>query len=176
MTRVSKMIHFPKTRLAELAERHGGMTRSHALEEATKGVQGMLDVGLDMIRQAMAAIEATIYSAKQGRLDHAAMQGLLRQADQIVTMAATFAYATLEEASKSLCDVADGLVARGMTDAAPIIVHVQAMRLMIPGSANLAEGEVALILAELARVRDHYRFVRLSSGAPADLEPSEIVT
>lgn len=172
MTRASKMIHFPKTRLSELAQQHGGMTRSQALEEADKGVQSMLDVGLDMIIQAMAAIEAAIYSATQGRLDRAAMLNTLRQADQIVTMAATFGYATLEDASKSLCDVADGLLARGLSEAAPIIVHVQAMRLMIPGSAKLGESEVALILAELARVRDHYHFVRL--GPQAD--PSEVAT
>ena len=172
MTHATKMIHFPKTHLAELAERHGGTTRSHALEEATKGIQCMFDIGLEMINHAMAAIEAAIYSAEQGRLDRAAMVDLLRQADQIVTMAATFEYAPLEEASKSLCDVVDGLLARGLTDAAPVLVHVQAMRLMIPGSAKFADSEVALILAELARVRNHYHFARLSSGAQAD--PCEI--
>ena len=90
MTHATKMIHFPKTHLAELAERHGGTTRSHALEEATKGVQCMLDIGLEMINRAMVAIETTIYSAKEGLLDRPAMADLLRQADQIVTMAATF--------------------------------------------------------------------------------------
>jgi hypothetical protein len=171
MTHATKMIHFPKTHLAELAERHGGTTRSHALEEATKGVQCMLDIGLEMINHAMVAIEATIYSAKEGLLDRPAMVDLLRQADQIVTMAATFEYATLEEAAKSLCDVVDGLLARGLTDAAPVLVHVQAMRFMIPGSAKFGQGEVTLILAELARVRDHYQFTRLSSGTEADIDP-----
>ena len=55
----------------------------------------MLDIGLEMINHAMVAIEATIYSAKEGLLDRPAMVDLLRQADQIVTMAATFEYATL---------------------------------------------------------------------------------
>ena len=71
----------------------------------------------------------------------------------------------------NLCDVVDGLLARGLTDAAPVLVHVQAMRFMIPGSAKFGQGEVTLILAELARVRDHYQFTRLSSGTEADIDP-----
>ncbi len=174
MTRVAKKIHFPVTRLAELAARPGGVTRTTALEEATKSVQSMLDIGLETTNHAMASIEAIAYSARNGRLPAEDMQNILRQADHIVTMAATFGFAGLEEASKSLCDVTDGLISREMPDAAPIIVHVQSMRLMMPGGAELGEVEVAHILGELAKVRQHYDFVRLSVGAGADTDPPEI--
>jgi hypothetical protein len=174
MTRVAKKIHFPVTRLAELAARPGGVTRTTALEEATKSVQNMLDIGLETTNHAMASIEAIAYSAKNGRLATEDIQNILRQADHIVTMAATFGFAGLEEASKSLCDVADGLMSRGLPDAAPVIVHVQSMRLMMPGGAELSEDEVAHILAELTKVRLHYEFVRLSVGVPADIDPPEI--
>ena len=150
------------------------MTRTTALEEAAKSVQSMLDIGLETTSYAMASIEAIAYSAKNGRLETEDLRNILRQADHIVTMAATFGFAGLEEASKSLCDVADGLLSRGLTDAAPVIVHVQSMRLMMPGGAELGEAEVAYILAELAKVRQHYQFVRLSVGTSADTDPPEI--
>ncbi|MGD0145159.1 MAG: hypothetical protein ABSC92_18565 [Rhizomicrobium sp.] len=174
MTRVAKKIHFPTTRLAELVARPGGITPSTALEEAMKSVQSMLDVGLETTSAAMAAIEKIAYSAKNGRLEPNDMQGILRQADHIVTMAATFGFAGLEEASKSLCDVTDGLLSRGMPDAAPIIVHVQSMRLMIPGGIELGAEEIERILTELAKVRLHYEFARLSAGVPAETDPPEI--
>jgi|HubBroStandDraft_6_1064221.scaffolds.fasta_scaffold1094985_1 hypothetical protein len=174
MTRVAKKIHFPTTRLAELAARPGGVTRTTALEAAAKSVQSMLDIGLETTNYAMTSIEAIAYSAKNGRLEPDDMQNVLRQADHIVTMAATFGFAGLEEASKSLCDVTDGLICRGMLDAAPVIVHVQSMRLMMPGGAELGEVEVGYILAELAKVRLHYEFARLSVGAPADIDPPEM--
>jgi hypothetical protein len=174
MTRVAKKIHFPVTRLAELAARPGGVTRTTALEEATKSVQSMLDIGLETTNYAMASIEAIAYSAKNGRLEIADMQNVLRQADHIVTMAATFGFAGLEESAKSLCDVTDGLISRGMPDAAPVIVHVQSMRLMMPGGAELSADEVAYVLAELAKVRLHYAFVRLSVGAAAETDPPEM--
>jgi hypothetical protein len=174
MTRVAKKIHFPTTRLAELAARPGGVTRTTALEEAAKSVQSMLDIGLETTHHALTSIETIAYSAKNGELQPGDMQNILRQADHIVTMAATFNFAGLEEAAKSLCDVADGLISRGMSDAAPVIVHVQSMRLMMPGGAGLSEDAVAHILGELARVRQHYEFVRLSVGAPAETDPPEI--
>ena len=174
MTRVAKKIHFPVTRLAELAARPGGVTRTTALEEAAKSVQSMLDIGLETTNYAMTSIEAIAYAAKNGRLEPHDMQNILRQADHIVTMAATFGFAGLEEASKSLCDVADGLITRGLCDAAPVIVHVQSMRLMMPGGAELGEAQVAYILAELAKVRQHYEFARLSAGAPSETDPPEM--
>ena len=70
--------------------------------------------------------------------------------------------------------MADGLITRGLSEAAPVIVHVQSMRLMMPGGAELGETQVAYILAELAKVRMHYEFARLSVGAPADIDPPEI--
>jgi hypothetical protein len=61
-----------------------------------------------------------------------------------------------------------------MPDAAPIIVHVQSMRLMMPGGPVVGEDEIAKILAELTKVRLHYDFVRLSAGAPTETDPPEI--
>lgn len=171
MPKVAKKIHFPTTRLAELASRPGGMTRSDALEEASKGIQTLLGVGIETVEKALAKIEKIAYSGKGGKLDPAQMMDILREADQIVTMAATFGFAGLEEAAKSLCDIADGLLSNELHDAAPVLVHVQSMRLMAPGGAEISAEAIAHILAELAKVRTHYQFSRLSAEAPAEVGP-----
>ncbi len=174
MTRVAKKIHFPVTRLAELASRSGGVTRDIAVEEAAKCVQNLLGAGLETIEVATRSLETTAYGARGGKLSADELKTILREADRIVTMAATFGFATLEEIGKCLCDVADGLLGRGLGDAAPVIVHVQALRLAAPKAPELGEKETAHVLAELARVRDFYQFAPLSDCAPPEQGPPEI--
>ena len=171
MTKVAKKIYFPTTRLAELAARPGGLTRSQALEEATKGIQSLLELGIQTVNKALITIEKVAYSAKGDTLTPEQMLEILREADQIVTMAATFEFAGLEEAAKSLCDIADGLLSNHLPDAAPVLVHVQAMRLMSPGSPELPEEASQHILGELAKVRVKYQFERLSADAPTETGP-----
>ncbi len=172
MTRVAKKIHFPTTRLTELAARSGGVSRDQALEEAKNNVQESLDLGIETIENSIKAIEAIVYKAKSGRLPQSDLVVILREADHVVTMAGTFGFGTLEEVVKCLCDVTDGLLSHGLADAAPIIVHVQAMRLAAPGGVvTLGEKEAARILAELAKVRSHYQFASLAADVPADVGP-----
>jgi chemotaxis protein histidine kinase CheA len=174
MTSVAKKIHFPTTRLAELAARSGGITRDLAVEEAAKSVQNLLGVGLETIETSTRTIETIAYAAKDGKLCEADLKAILRDADHIVTMAATFGFSTLEEIGKCLCDVVDGLISRGLDHAAPVVVHVQAMRLAAPKAPELGEKETVQVLAELARVRDFYEFVPLSAAAPSSVNPPEL--
>jgi len=174
MTRVAKMIHFPTTRLTELVARGGGVTREQAVEDAKKSVENLRDLALETIESAIRAIEAIAYSAKHNRLDGAAMKEVLIKADQLVTITATFGLDGLESVVKSLCDVTDGLLALGSNDAAPIIVHVQAMRLLAPGSASLDAEQSQRVLSELTKVREHFHFAPLSVGAQSECGPPEI--
>jgi hypothetical protein len=162
MTRAMKMIHFPVTRLTELVSRNGGIMRDNAVEEAKKNIESLRDLALEAIEGALAAIEQTIYASRRKHLSPAETKDILAQADHIVTMCATFELGTLESAAKSLCDVADGLLTRGTNEAAPIIVHVQTMRLLAPGSAPLDAEQTQFLLAELARVAAHFQFAPLS--------------
>jgi hypothetical protein len=171
MSKFAKKIHFPTTRLAELAARSGGITRQQALDEADKALQAMLEMGVETMGRALVAIEKIAYSAKAGMLSPEQMNEVLREADQIVTMAATFKFTGLEEAAKSLCDIAAGLHSHGMPDAAPILVHVQSMRLMSPGSPELSAEASAHVLGELAKVRTKYKFERLCADAPVETGP-----
>jgi hypothetical protein len=174
MTRSAKTIHFPTTRLTELVARGGGKTREQAVEEAKKSIEGLRDLAFETIENTLRAIETIAYGAKHAQLSGADMKEILSLADRVVTMSATFDQNVLEGVVKSLCDVTDGLLSRGSTDAAPILVHVQAMRLMAPGSAVLTAEQSQHVLAELTKVRAHFHFAPLSVGVESGIGPSAI--
>jgi hypothetical protein len=174
MTRAMKMIHFPVTRLSELVARNGGVTREHAVEEAKKSIEGLRDLALETIEAALKEIETAVYGAKRRKLDSKSLREILMQADHIVTMTGTFGLETLECATKSLCDVVDGMMTRGSDDAAPVMVHVQTMRLLAPGSMVLNEEQVQHLLGELTKVRTHFHFTPLAPAAPAQVGPAEV--
>jgi hypothetical protein len=174
MASATKMIHFPVTRLSELAARNGGVLRDQAVEEAKKSVESLRDLALETIEMALRAIEAVAYSAKRGKLSAADTKEILTQTDHIVTMAATFGMDDFECAAKSLCDVADGILTRGSDDAAPILVHVQTLRLLAPGGPALDAEQCQYLLSELTKVRTHFQFSPLSAGAKPEFSPPEV--
>ncbi|MGA9795716.1 MAG: hypothetical protein WBQ17_09300 [Rhizomicrobium sp.] len=171
MGRSVKMVHFPKTRLSELAARSGGVTRERAVEEALKSIENLRDHAITTIDSATVSIEAAVGRAQDGRMPTDDMQKVLRDADSIVTMAATFGMSALENIGKSLCDICDGLLARQMHDVAPIAVHIQAIRLAAPGKPEIAAAAAAHVLGELSKVREHYGFDSLAQTAPVDIGP-----
>jgi hypothetical protein len=96
------------------------------------------------------------------------MRAVLRHADQIVTLAGTFCYPALDAAAKSLCDVADGLLRAGMCNRGPVAVHVQTLHLLAPGNMTLSPEHAEKMLAELAKVVDHFAFDSLAAVTGAD--------
>jgi hypothetical protein len=171
MARSVKMVHFPKTRLSELAARSGGVTRDRAVEEALKSVENLRDHAVTTIDGATASIEAAVANAKNGRMSTDDMKKVLRDADSIITMAATFGMTALESIGKSLCDITDGLLTHDMQDVAPIAVHVRAIRLAAPGKPEIDAAAAAHVLGELTKVRQHYGFESLAETAPPDIGP-----
>jgi hypothetical protein len=156
-------IFYPKTRLSELAARAGGIPADIAVEEAMKCLDSMRPKGDAEIMGAIAAIEAALPGTGE-ELSGAQMLKILRHADLVVTLAGTFGYADLDCAARSLCDVADGLRRAGMSDVKPIAVHIQAMRLMAPGTA-LSRQHAAVMLEQLAKVAAHFSFGSLDAAA-----------
>jgi hypothetical protein len=155
--------YFPQTRLSEVAARSGGIARDEAVAGALESVESMRGEGNEEIVLSMTAIEA-IVKGSNGRSLHADdMQKILQFADQIVTLAGTFGYSALDKVMRSMCDVTDGLLQARLSDAAPIIVHAQAMRLMPPGSTALSPDETTKVLGELAKILTHYNFGSLAA-------------
>jgi hypothetical protein len=163
MSRASVKVFFPKVKLQELLARPGGIARDDAVEAATTNVRAISGEGDAVIETAIVMIEKIADGATANRLSHEDMKAILEQADQIVTFAGTFDYSSLDQATRDLCDVADGLMRSGLFDAAPILVHVGAIRLLAPSSTPLAEPEVNQVLAELAKVKAHYDFAPIGS-------------
>lgn len=162
-----KKVYFPKTRFSEMVARAGGITRGAAVDGALLELENMRAESYAVIEKSVATIEAVAYKPeKRGQVSHGEMRELLCHADQVVTLAGTFGYVSLDKAAKSMCDVIDGMMTADLHDAAPILVHVQALRLMAPGGMNLGEQETQKILSELNKILLHFHFSSL--GATPD--------
>ncbi len=160
MSRSIKKIFFPKTRLVELAARSGGVTRETALDGANKLLDNARPGADITIENAIRTLEEIVSRAKGGALGEEDMHDVLRHADQIVTLAGTFGYESLDSAVKNLCDVTDGLITAKLYHAAPIAVHIRAMRMFCPGATPIPPEPTYKILSELGKILTHYNFTR----------------
>jgi hypothetical protein len=160
------LTHFPKTRLSQVIGRLGGVSRSDAVDEAKKQLESMREKSDEVIRASLTALEAIIFhpETKQG-YSPAQMREILCLGDQIVTLAGTFDYVALDKATRSLCDVTDGLKRTKRNDIASIHVHLRAMQMLAPGMAALPSEHVDMLLSELAKIMNHHGFDRLSDSA-----------
>ncbi len=160
-----KKTYFPTTRFVELAARDGGVTKDAAVKSALQSIESKRAESDDVILKSIAAIEAIVFAPRaSNRLSELEMLSVLRHADQVVTLAGMFCYEWLDIVTRSLCDITDGLLSAGMSDAAPIIVHVQALRMMAPGAPPLEPDQADRVLEGLKKVQDHYQFSSLSNA------------
>ena len=158
---------FPKTRLAEIAARGGGIARDAALEGALQLIEELRDDGVGAIKTAMSDMTAVAFGATASTYNPSELGKILRYADTIDSLAGTFGYDSLAVVVRSLCDLADGFLGAGIGDKAPVLVHVQSMQLMAPGGPALSAHEMERIQMELKKVVAHYRFTSLAGEAPA---------
>lgn len=156
MAGVMKMVHFPKIKLQEMLMRPGGIGRDEAIGAAIENLRSESGESNTVIENAIAAIAKIAGGAKNNVLSPDDMKGILEQADQIVTLAGTFGYDYLDRAARGLCDITDGLVRTNRPDAAPIHVHVMALRLFSPAAATPSQAEAEKVLSELASVMAFY--------------------
>ena len=158
------LIHFPKTRLSELVQRFGGLTREEAVAAATIQLESLRQEADSAVETAIAQLEKMAGDRGAGA---AAMKQMLPLCDQIVTLAGTYGYGALDKATRSLCDLMDGLITAGMQDRASIRVHVQTIRMMAPGN-SLGANHVEVLLFELHKLLDHHGFASLADGVRDD--------
>ena len=168
-----KKTYFPTTRFVELAARDGGITQDAAVKSALQSIESKRAESDDVIVKSIVAIESIVYAPNAtDRLSEREMRSILRHADQIVTLAGMFCYEWLDLVTRSLCDVTDGLLSAGMSDAAPVTVHVQALRMVAPGAAALAPDEADRVFEGLRKVQAHYHFSSLSNARDTQGDPS----
>ncbi len=160
------LTHFPKTRLSELVKKFGGLSRDDAVAAATRQLETMRGEADAVILTAIGQLEKIVTSDKSNG-SAAVMNELLPLCDQIVTLAGTYGYTALDKATRSLCDLLDGLLSAGKQDRPSIRVHVQTIRMLTPGNSLNAE-HIEVLLFELAKLLDHHGFASLGSLARDD--------
>lgn len=163
---MAALTHFPKIRITELVGRFGGVSRSDAIDQARKELAGMRSESDDVIEGSIKALEAVVFTpAERNRYSDAQLVEILRLCDQIVTLAGTFEYTALDQTTRSLCDIADGLLRTKRQDVASVTVHMRAMRMVNPKAPPLSEDQVQTMLAELRKILAHHGFDQLSASA-----------
>src|ERR1700761_3076387 len=103
------LTHFPKSRLSELSGNFGGMSREEAVEAAKRELEALRPEAEKAIEAAIAKLETIAGSARPEKAQ-AMMKDMLAPADQIVTLSGTYGHAALDKATRSLCDLLDGLI------------------------------------------------------------------
>jgi hypothetical protein len=150
--------HFPKSRLSELVGRFGGLSREEAIEAASRELEVLRPESDKAILSAITRMEE-IVTGQTKRGDAVLIKQLLPLCDQLVTLAGTFGYCSLDKAARSLCDLLDGLLDQGKDDLASIRVHVETIRMLAPGTKLMSEEHIELMLRELPKLLDFHNIV-----------------
>jgi hypothetical protein len=158
---MSVLTHFPKSRLSEAVGSFGGLTREEAVEAAAGQLEIMRPESDKAIISAITQMEAIATGAT--KCDDTLMRQLLPHCDQLVTLAGTFGYASLDKAARSLCDLLDGLISQGKDDLASIRVHVRTIQMFTPGTKLPSEEHIELMLLELHKLLDFHNIVQPDS-------------
>jgi hypothetical protein len=167
---MSVLTHFPKPPLSAFVERFGGVTREEAIAAATSELEIMRPDADQVIQKAIAQLEEILGEQKNSNESADQMMGLLIPCDQIVTLAGTYGHEALGKATRSLCDLLDGLLDQQKTDLASIRVHVQTIRMLDPCVPPLADEHVGVLLFELKRLLAHHRIAGLEACADRNSE------
>jgi hypothetical protein len=146
------VIHIPRTRLAALVARPGGVWRDEAIAEATRRVEALRIPYMEVIDEMIGQLEAA--SSRQPQDERLML--LTQLSDRIITLAGTFGLTSLMEAAKRLCDLTQALGTRGIADRGQIAVHIRAIRLFGPLAQPVSEEAAQNVLSELRRVLQHF--------------------
>ena len=154
-----------KNRLGEMLRRPGGIVRSQAIESAVQAVETLREEYVGSIPGEIDGLEA-IAARSRGKLSREDVDAMLGHASRLLTLTGTFGYELLDQVAKRFCDFADAMLEMDIHDAAPVDVHVRAMRLVCPGAADLSQEEIDNMLTGLEKVHKHYGIERKQAEVP----------
>ena len=159
MTGGCKITEVPN-RLGKLLHKKGGISRGLALKAADTNVERLREEFVGAIPDEIAALEAILTVNGGQHIAAPQLDTMLSRASQILTLSGTYGFDRLDTVVKRFCDLALGMIDKAITDVAPVSVHLRAMRMVAPGSAEISENEMAHILEGLIAVQNHYRIER----------------
>jgi hypothetical protein len=144
-----------QNRLRALLDAPGGVSREEALGSATQNVEMLRSEFVDAIPHEIAALEDMLYAAGKKHVGKDELDAMLRRAGQLLTLSGTFGFDLLDRVVKRFCDLAIGMLEKNIDTAAPVAVHLRAMRLVCPGNAELGTEDAENMLKNLERVHAH---------------------
>jgi hypothetical protein len=150
-----------KNRLGQLLRMPGGLARDEAVGAACKAVDTLREDYVKAIPGEIGALEAIASGRKH--IPAVQLKAMLQRSGHLLTLSGTFGYNMLDEVVKRFCDLATGMIEKDISDAAPVAVHLRAMRLVSPGCNELSEAESDHMLSELEKVHAHYGIERLQT-------------
>lgn len=149
-----------KNRLGQLLRKPGGISRDDALAAADQNVDTLREEFVAAIPVEIAALEAMLGAAGHKYVTKDDLEAMLRRAGQLLTLSGTFGFTLLDEVVKRFCDLAIGMIDKGIDKGAPVAVHLRTMRLVCPGSTELSKLEAEHVLQSLERVHAHLGIAR----------------
>lgn len=158
-----------KNLLGELLHTPGGITREEAVHEAQQLIEELREECEKAVPVEITRLEEMVFKAG-AQISRFQLLDILSQVDPLLTLSGTFGSETLDAVVKRFCDLCAGMVEKGLTDNAPLIVHVKAMRLVY--KSELSEADNAEILEELSRIHAHYGIAsHVNDVPPLDAVP-----
>lgn len=118
-----------ENRLAAVVQTPGGMKVEAALRQADDSIAAMRDEGLVELDRLLAEIERLSAEAAAAP-EPANMTGLYQTSNEALAVAGIVGLSHLVEACRSLCELVDGLRARGAWNGPAVQVHLAALPLL----------------------------------------------
>lgn len=142
-----------KNLLGEMLHTPGGITREEAVHEAQQLIEELREECERAVPVEITRLEEMVFKAG-ANISRFQLLDILSQVDPLLTLSGTFGSETLDAVVKRFCDLCAGMVEKNISDTAPLIVHVRAMRLVF--KTELSETDGGAILEELSRIHAHY--------------------
>jgi hypothetical protein len=158
-----------KNILGELLHTPGGVTRDEAVHEAQQLIEELREECEKAVPVEITRLDEMVGKAGP-KITRFQLLDILSQVDPLLTLAGTFGSETLDAVVKRFCDLVAGMIEKDLTDTAPLIVHLRAMRLVY--KTEFDEADNAAILEELSRIHTHYGIVsHVDDAPPSDAVP-----
>jgi hypothetical protein len=144
-------IYYPKNTLATAMKAAEPLMAQTALGRAETGLAAIRDQCLAQLDEMLATLVGLASATPDVRERLKRVYHLSRR---IIGLGHVAGFPHIDMAALSLCDVADGLIARDIADWAPIEAHVDAMRLM--RNPDLPEQASKMLLSSLDNLRTRF--------------------
>lgn len=146
-------IFYPKNTLAIAMKAAEPMLAQTALGRAETGLAAIRSQCLAQLDELLAELDAP---ADAGVDVRGRLKRTYDASRRIIGLGHVAGFPQIDMGALSLCDVADGILAREQVDWAPIAAHIDAMRLM--RHPDLPNSAITMLLESLDTLRERFSF------------------